>query len=131
MEKWLVQIEFRYTDASDMDYDNGYRHVNDKVTLGIFDTFEDACACGNAALENDLETRFELNKNYNRKDRFGKGNGPYGSDTTLISDMAYLTTPFSFFAKITKLKYGNIGEAINNAVEGPKRAKINRDRLEQ
>lgn len=131
MEKWLVQIEFRYIDRSDEKYHNGYKQVNDTITLGVFDTFKDACDCGNLALENSFESRFELNKNWNKKERFGIGNGPFDTNTTLISELAYLKTPFSFFAKITKLKYDNIEEAINEAIEGPKRAKISREKLEQ
>ena len=118
MEKWLVQIEFRYLDTSDKYYDNGYTHVNKMVTLGIFDNFDDACNCGNAVLENSFETRFELNKNYNKKERFSKNGGCFGTKNTLISDSAYLHTPFTFFAKITRLDYGNIDDAISKAIEG-------------
>ena len=111
MEKWVVDIEFRYMNTSDKHYENGYTYASKVITLGIFDDFEDACNEGNSILENRFESRFELNKNWNKKERFSRNN-------TLISNLAYLTTPFAFFAEITRLDFGSVNDAINSAIEG-------------
>jgi hypothetical protein len=119
-EQYLVEIEFRYLDTK-KDYPEDTTHIFNTITIGVFDTFEEACAKGNTVLENDFETRFSLNKNWNKKYRFGKGNGPFGTDTTLISNLAYLMTPFQFFARIVKLNYANVQDTITKAVEAEKR----------
>ena len=41
MEKYLVKIEFRYSDAPETE--DGYTCKTKAVTIGVYDTFEDAC----------------------------------------------------------------------------------------
>ena len=113
-EKYLVTIEFRYLDAPKHDHD--FSHNTKTITIGVFDNFEDACNSGNKVLENDFESRFELNKNWNRKERFSK-------NKTLITDLAYLKTPFVFFAEITKLNHSPIEKMIDNVIEARNRYK--------
>jgi hypothetical protein len=115
MEKYLVTIEFRYSDAPKYDYDYDSTSRNKEVTIGVYDDFDDACKGGNKVLEY-LETKYKLNPNYNRKERFSKNGGCFGSKRTLISNLAYIQTPFTFYAKITTLKYEDSIEDVIDSV---------------
>lgn len=122
MEKYLVRIEFRYYDAPETE--DGITSKSKKVTIGVYDTFEDACQNGNNLLE-VLESKFELHQfpdgSKASKERFSKNGGCFGSKNTLVSNLAYLKTPFDFYAKIETLKYSPIDEAIESAVSAAKR----------
>lgn len=123
MEKHLVTIEFRYSDAPI--HKGGSTHRTKTVTIGFYDDFDEACKNGNHLME-VLESKFELHQfpdgTKAPKERFSKNGGAFGSKLTLISDLAYLRTPFSFFAKITTLRYTPIEEAINEVVSATKRS---------
>ena len=122
MEKYLVKIEFRYSDAPETE--DGSTSRNKMVTIGVYDTFEDACLNGNNMLET-LESKFELHQfpdgRKASKERFSKNGGCFGGKNTLITDLAYLKTPFEFYAKIETLKYNTIDEAIEDVVNSSKR----------
>jgi len=103
MDKYLVKIEFRYTgmDTSGQDI----RCKSKTVTIGVFDSFEKACIEGNKIFPK-LEERYKLNPNYNIKQRLS-------FDKRLISDLAYIQTPFQFFVSIETLHYKNISENLD------------------
>lgn len=121
MEKYLVRIEFRYSEAPETE--DGSTFKNKMVTIGIYDTFEDACQNGNNLLE-VLESKFELHQFPDgrrvSKKRFSE-DGCFGSKHTLVTHLAYLKTPFEFYAKIETLKYNPIDEVIDNIVGASKR----------
>lgn len=121
MEKYLVTIEFRYNNAPHFS-DSTY-HIK-TVTIGVYDDFEDACKYGNELLVN-LESKFKLHRfpdgRYANKERFSKTGGCFGSKRDLITDLAYLKTPFSFFAKITTLRFDDIDNVIVDIVEATNR----------
>ena len=122
MEKYLVTIEFRYSDSPRHLDDSTYR--TKKVTIGVYDDFDEACKSDNALMEN-LESKFDLHVFPSgikaKKERFSKNGGCFGSKHDLISNSAYLKTPFQFFAKITTLKYDSIDETIDEVVNSAKR----------
>lgn len=122
MERYLVRIEFRYSDAPKTD--DGYSSKNKMITIGVYDTFEEACKNGNNLLE-VLESKFELHQYPDgtkaSKERFSKNGGYLGSKKTLVSNLAYLKTPFEFYAKIETLEYSPIDEVIENVVSASKR----------
>ena len=122
MEKYLVRIEFRYSDAPETEDRSTYK--NKKVTIGVYDTFEDACQDGNNLLE-VLEGKFELHQfpdgRKASQERFSKNGGCFGSKNTLVTNLAYLKTPFEFYATIETLKYNPIDEVIENVVSASKR----------
>lgn len=122
MEKYLVKIEFRYSDAPETE--DGSTSKNKMVTIGVYDTFEDACLNGNNMLE-ILESKFELHQfpdgRKASKKRFSKNGGCFGSKNTLVTNLAYLKTPFEFYAKIETLKYNSIDDAIEDVVSSSKR----------
>jgi hypothetical protein len=124
MTKELVTIEFRYRDKPKGEYDSG--HPSKTITIGVFDTLEEAIVEGNKALE-VFEKHFKIHVfpkgNEANKDRFGKSNGCFGSATRLVTPLAYLQTPFDFYAKITKLTYGEVEQTITEVLEANKRYK--------
>jgi len=123
-EKYLVTIEFRYRDALICGIESESISKTEIATIGVYDDFYEACKNGNKLLEK-LESRFVLHKfpqgNYAKKERFSKNGGSFGSKKTLISNLAYLKTPFDFYAKITTLNCGVVDETINNIVESTQR----------
>lgn len=120
MKKYLVTIEFRYSDAPKNDYDSG--HNTKKITIGVFDDFDEAAAEGNKALE-VFESKFKLNPHTNRKERFTKNGGCFGNANTLITNLGYLQTPFGFYAKIDTLNYLPVSESIEDVLQSVKRYK--------
>jgi hypothetical protein len=124
MESFLVTIEFRYSDKPDS-HDSTSR--NKKVTIGVYDTFDEACIGGNKLMET-LESKFPLHVFPNgrgtaKKERFSKNGGCFGSKHVLISNLAYLKTPFVFYAKITTLKKTPVDDTINSVVNSVNRYK--------
>lgn len=131
MVKYLVKIEFRYSDVPESE--NSSTSKNKVVTIGVYDTFEDACKSGNTLLET-LESKFELHQfpdgRSASKERFSKNGGCFGSKNTLVTNLAYLKTPFEFYAKIETLKYDSIDETIDNVVNSSKRYRSYRAKID-
>lgn len=121
MKKYLVTIEFRYSGLS-KDKES-IDSKNKTVTIGVFDTQDEAIIEGNKSIE-VLEKHFKLHKfpqgNEAKKDRFSKNGGCFGYPNYLITNLAYLQTPFSFYAKITKLNYFDLEQTIFEVVESVK-----------
>ena len=124
MEKYLVSIEFRYSDKPDSEGRGSSK--SKEITIGVYDDFDEACKNGNSLLEN-LETKFKLHTFPDgrkvSKERFSKNGGAFNSKKTLITELAYLRTPFAFFAKITTLKYDDIDDTLNDILDATKRFK--------
>ena len=122
MEKYLVNVEFRYNDKKpDRDEDN---YESKTITIGVFDTLEEANTEGNKLLE-ILESNYPLHEfpdgRKAAKERFSKHGGAFGSRKDLITNMAYLKTPFSFFARVKKLQYLDVQDTIDEALASCKR----------
>lgn len=122
MEKYLLTIEFRYSCAPEFEGDSTSK--NKTVTIGVYDNFDDACISGNNILEN-LESKFSIHKfpdgREAKKNRFSKNGGSFGSKNKLVTNLAYLKTPFEFYASITTLKYDSIDNSIDEVLESVKR----------
>lgn len=119
MEKFLVTIEFRYSDAPRYG-DESSQYISKTITIGVFDTRDEANIEGNKSLE-IFEKHFKLNPHYNYKERFSNNGGCFGNPRDLICDGSWVITPFQVFAKITKLKYDDVEEAITEAINATKR----------
>jgi len=118
MKKYLLIIEFRYSDAPK--HEDGCDSRNKKITIGVFDDFDDACIEGNKLMVN-LESKFDLHVYPNgngvaKKERFSKHGGCFGSSHTLITNLAYLKTPFDFYAKISTLHIDSVDETIEDVL---------------
>ena len=125
MEKHLVTIEFRYREVPKSEIYSEYRSKT--ITIGVFDDFEDACKKGNKLMET-LESKFPLHvfpngKGTAKKERFSKNGGCFNSKRDLITNLAYLKTPFEFYAKIKTLKLNNIEKTIEDVVDSIKKYK--------
>jgi hypothetical protein len=70
-----------------------------------------------------FEKHFKLNTSWNKKERFSKNGGCFGYPNRLITPLGYLQTPFDFYAKITKLTYGDVEQTIAEVLEAGKRYK--------
>lgn len=124
MTKELLTIEFRYKDKPKGDWDSA--HQTKTITIGVYDTLEEAIVEANKTLD-IFEKHFKIHTfptgSEAKKERFGKNNGCFGQPNKLITDLAYLRTPFSFFAKITTLKYDALEQTISEVLEAGKRHK--------
>jgi len=72
-----------------------------------------------------LESKFDLHifpngKGTAKRERFSRNGGCFGSKKNLITNLAYLKTPFQFFAKITTLKYDVIDNVIEEVTDSVK-----------
>lgn len=117
-----MRVEFQYVDAPKTEDDHASRETI--ITIGVYDSYDEACTAGNKLLES-LEKIFPLHKfpngTYAGRNRFSKNGGPFGGRRSLVTNLAYLQTPFSFYAKIETLKYASIDETISNVIESIKR----------
>jgi len=124
MTKELVTIEFRYRNLPKGEWDGG--HLTKIITIGVFDTLDEAIIEGNKVLE-IFENHFKIHvfsdNREAKRDKFGTNNGCFGSANRLITPLAYLQCPFDFYAKITKLTYSDVEETIFKVLEATKRYK--------
>jgi len=122
MEQYLLTITFRY---KDIPRNHLYSEHHEKcITIGVYNDFDEACKNGNIVLEK-LENKFPLHVfpsgEKAKKERFSKNGGPFGYKNDLVSNLAYLKTPFQFSAKIVTLKYDNIDNVVDDIVLAKKR----------
>jgi len=108
MEKYLVSFRFQYSEIPEYEDDSTSRDRT--LTIGVFDNLKEACLAGNACLE-IMEKHFPLNPHYNLKQRFSEGNK---IGARLISDITYISTPFTFYASIKTLKHGDFEDYLLN-----------------
>ena len=126
MEKYLVTIRFTYNDAPKDEFEGVCK--SKPITIGLYDTQSDAITNGNKALEK-FEKYFPLNPNWNVKERFSNNGGPFGEPVYLITNTAWIITPFALSANITVLDYQDVEETINNVIDAQKRYKKYKDNL--
>lgn len=115
MEKELLTIEFRYSDRPIGSCPA--TSCSKTITIGIFDTLEEAVKAGNEALK-ILSEHFQVRA----EDRF-KVNGLFGLPDRLVSNCCYQTKGIAYFAKITPLKFDNLSETIKEAFRASDRYK--------
>jgi hypothetical protein len=121
---FLVEIEFRFIDAPREPY--SWTSKSKTNTIGVYETFEEACVAGNELLEN-LESKFPIvvfpSGNKAGKERFSENGGVFGGRKTLITNSAYLKTPFEFYARIVTLNYDSVDQTIADVLEATERYK--------
>lgn len=130
MEKFLLTIRFQYDDEPDS-IDSTCREKT--ITLGVFDTRDEANIEGNKALE-IFEKHFSLNPYWKgRIERFSNKGGCFGYPSDLVSQSYLNKVPFTFYAEIEKLIYKDVEETILEVLDARKRFvkfKKNEDRDE-
>jgi len=106
MNKELLTIEFGYHVIPMSEFASDY--VSKVVTVGVYDTFEDAIKEGNNVLK-ELSSRFKF------RETFGTHNGVFGSATRLVCD-CFHGYPH-VYCKITQLKYDDINKVMSEAFD--------------
>ena len=120
--KELLTIEFRYHDRPN---DAGFGEYPTKtITIGVFDTLEEAVDEGNKALE-VLSGYFQVRAD----DRF-KIHGLFGYPKRLVTNCCYPTKGIQYFAKITPLKFDDLSETIAETFKAFERYKQYKDEKE-
>lgn len=104
MTKELLTIEFRYHDKPKGEWDSGC--PNKTITIGIYETLEEAIVEGNKTLE-VLSKTFEVRP----EDKF-KLKALFGSPQRLVTNCCYSTKGIQYFAKITKLEFSDLTETV-------------------
>ena len=115
MTKELLTIEFRYNDKPKNVDCSEYKSKT--ITIGVYDTLEEAITEGNKALDVLSET-FEV-----RADDKFKLHYLFGSPKRLVTNCCYSTSGIQYFARITKLKFDDLSETINETFKAVKRYK--------
>lgn len=93
-----------------------YSYVFNTVTIGVFDSFDIAAIEGNKVLEY-LESEYKPHifpdGKQALKQRFSKHGGVFGSNKNLVTNLAYLKTPFDFYARIITPKYESVADTLS------------------
>lgn len=114
MEKKLLTIEFRYIDKPKGDYDCEYK--SKKITIGIYDTLDEAIIEGNKVLD-ILSKSFEV-----RSDDKFQHNWLFGRPKDLVTNTCYKDN-IKFFAKIETLYFDDLNETISETFKAFERYK--------
>lgn len=105
MTKEHLTVEFRYRDINSP-FDG---HASRKITIGIYDTLEDAILKGNETLGVIYETLNATNREF-----FKLNGGFMGHTSRLVAEMI---NRIDVYAKITSLSYGNLTEVLDDVFE--------------
>lgn len=105
-QKELLTVEFRYHVIPKSEYASDF--ISKTVTIGVYDTLDDAVKEGNIVLEK-LSSRFKFFES------FDTHNGVFGSATRLVCD-CFNGYP-QVFCNITQLKYDDICKVMNEAFD--------------
>lgn len=126
MKKYLLKIEFRYKGVSKFEYDS--QHKTKVVTLGVFEDLNIAHKKGNELMM-QLESKFKLHTfpcgRVAKKERFSLNGGAFGRPVSLITNLAYLKTPFDFYVSIITLNYENVNNSIEDVLKSVNQYKKN------
>lgn len=106
MEKYIVQIEFRYK-AIPKNY-SAYASdcCNKIITIGIYDSIDEAIKQGNKSLE-VLKAKFSFN------DCFSKNGGIFGAANKLVCNFNNRNKP-QFFATIETLHFDDLAYVMED-----------------
>jgi hypothetical protein len=105
MTKELLTIEFRYHDKPKSEIFSV--HTDKTITIGVYDTLEEAIAEGNKAID-ILSKTFQVRSD----DKFAL-KALFGQPQRLVTNCCYSTKGIQYFAKITKLKFDDLNETVN------------------
>jgi len=116
MTKEILTVEFRYMNIPDGNWDGGCR--TKKITIGIYDTIDDAIVRGNEILD-ILSRYFEV-----RADDKFKLYHIFGHPTRLVTNTCYLTDDIQYFAKIEQLNFEDLTITIDDINKSVKQYKL-------
>lgn len=107
--KELLTVEFRYYDKPKGEYDS--EHKTKVVTIGVFDTLDEAIIEGNKVL-GILSDKFQVREG----DKF-QLNHLFGSPNRLVTNSCYPTKGIQYFAKIERLDFCDLNGVIGETFE--------------
>lgn len=125
MPRHIATVEFRYhkkpRSGTFADY------VSKKITLGIYDSRDDAIRDVNKLLPL-FEERFPLNPNYRIKRRFSQDSFRFGR--TAIQDSSdWIRTPFDLYIVIDPLCEDSLADTLDTAIADVKEYQQWRDSM--
>lgn len=109
--KYELTFEVRYPDLDNFGHDIVTK--KDTISLGIFDTYEDACKVGNDFLDNTI-SKYYKRPHYDKLMRFGD------MQINLATNAGMSDCIDKYFVRIREIRIGNPIELImdaKNAVE--------------
>lgn len=106
MEKYIVEIEFRYKAIPKNDSPYASDSYNRKITIGIYDSLDEAIKQGNKSLD-VLKSKFSFN------DSFSKHGGIFGAPNKLVCNFHDRNKP-QFFATIETLHFDDIASVMED-----------------
>lgn len=109
MEKYIVQIEFRYKAIPKSDNPYALDCYNKKITIGIYDSIDEAIKQGNKSLD-VLKAKFSFN------DCFSKNGGIFGTAHKLVCNFDNRNKP-QFFATIEILHFDDLASVIEDVFD--------------
>lgn len=115
MTKELLTVEFRYHDKPKSEHDSEWKSKT--ITIGIYDTLEEAIDVGNHIL-GILSESFEVRSD----DKFQKV-FLFGTPKRLVTNCCYSTRGIQYFAKIDQLKFDHLKETVAGTFEAADRYK--------
>ena len=115
MKKELLTIEFRYHDDPAKSFSE---YINKTITIGVYDTLEEAIEEGNEVLK-VLAEHFEI-----RYDDYFKLHFLFGGPKRLVTNTCYPTKGIQYFASIAPLNFANLEETILETFNAFERYKI-------
>lgn len=116
MEKFLLRVELRYYSIPESEYHSDYK--SEYITIGVYDSFKEACVAGNEVLNNTIK-KFNLKVD----DSFSEHGGIFGSRNTLVTNCCS-RDPIEYYATITTLKFMDLSERIEHALKARKEYNI-------
>jgi hypothetical protein len=119
MEKYIVQIEFRYNAIPKSDSPYASDCYDKTITIGIYDSIDDAIKQGNKSLE-VLKTKFSFNE------CFSKHGGPFGRPKDLVCNFEKRNKP-QFFAKIETLHFDDLPSVMEDVFNAHERWMQNKE----
>ncbi|NDV83002.1 hypothetical protein [Bacteroides sp. 51] len=118
-QKELLTIEFRYHGQPE-DVTNSVCR-NKTITIGIFETLEEAIEKGNKALE-ILSKHFQV-----RSDDKFQLHYLFGNPCRLVTNCCYPTNGIQYFAKITPLRFDDLSNTIKETFDEYGRYKLSKE----
>ena len=106
MEKYIVQIEFRYKAMPKSHSPYASDCCNKKITIGIYDSIDEAIKQGNKSLD-VLKAKFRVN------DCFSKNGGIFGTANKLVCNFYNRNKP-QFFAEIKTLHFDDLASVMED-----------------
>lgn len=122
MNKYELTFEVRYNDVDRF----GHNRISKSqtTTLGIFDTYDDACKAGNDFLDNTI-SKYYKRPHYDKLCRIGEMHIDLATNSIMADCLG------TYFVKIHEVRIGNPIELIMDAKDATERVKKYRKKYDE